>query len=576
MLASMFTLEILSSRQESQTNDEGIHLAAGLSYWRTGDFRINPEHPPLVKMLAAVPLLFTRATVPINDPSWQQVDEWVFGDRFLYSNTLSPQTLLFLGRLPIMILSLVLGWLIWRTATRFFGSAGGLVALGLYAFDPNIIAHSRYVTTDLAFGLMALVMVLCFERWWRQPSRDRAIVFGIVLWVSMLTKFSFFPWAVGLGGLWLLLKWRDPSHPVVQWRALRRFALWFIGLGAIMTWALYNFDVHRPIDDPRITLLYQQRQNVLDRGVLNNYGPLERWVVGDLGNRSKPLGHFVFQLTLHRYPGYEFFRGVMTVIGHSDAGQASFLLGKRSDLGWWYYFPVAIATKSPPATLLGWLVVVSAGMVVITRARRASRTFTAWLQNIDVRWLMYGVPPLVFFLISLGSHLNLGWRYILAIYPFMFILAGGFAPWLLRTSKRWGNIFLVAWVILAIGTQLRTFPNELAYFNGFSGGSQHGYKILNDSNFDWGQSLYQLGQYLRQQEATTVAVDYYGRGDITKYLPQPTTLPTTQQLATRGLPHGYVAVSIVDAEDGSGRFDWLKAYQAQIIIGTTIRVYRLP
>src|SRR5712691_686172 len=107
ILAVMATVQIGSIRQEAQTFDEGTHLAAGLSYWKTGDYRMNPEHPPLGKLLCALPLLFTDVRLPFEYPSWDQKDELNFGAEFLYTNKLSADQILFPARCVTIVLTLL-------------------------------------------------------------------------------------------------------------------------------------------------------------------------------------------------------------------------------------------------------------------------------------------------------------------------------------------------------------------------------------------------------------------------------------------------------------------------------------
>ncbi|MBI3633852.1 MAG: glycosyltransferase family 39 protein, partial [Candidatus Vogelbacteria bacterium] len=424
ILAVMFAFEITSSRQESQTIDEAVHLAAGYSYWKTGDFRMNPEHPPLIKMLAAFPLLFTKATLPTHDPSWQKVDEWKFGEVFLYHNTLSPDTLLLLGRLPIMLLSLVLGWAIFRASGAMFGTVAGFLSLGLYAFDPNVIAHSRYVTTDLGFTALMFFSLLALQKLLAQPNRKHAVWFGLALFVTSLSKFSFPVLVVALLVLLAVLKALQPHHPALQWSRWGQGLLVAIPIALVATWAVYGFELRRPVDDPRVMYLYQQRQDLLGSKLLAEQSPWKRYVVTTLGDQTKGIGKTAAHLLTLRYPLYSFFRGSISVLGHSEIGQSSFVLGQFGNQGWWYYFPVAFFTKTPPLTLLMFLGSAVGFVMLLIKTRHERKSWLDGFRSLDRRWYLLGIPAVVYFGFSLFSHLDLGWRYLMPIYPPLFVMSG--------------------------------------------------------------------------------------------------------------------------------------------------------
>ena len=143
LLVVMFILQIGSSWSESQTIDEAVHLTAGYSYLTTGDYRLNPEHPPLIKMFSALPLLALDLTFDTSSSDWQSAEQWSFSRSFIYENTVPGELLLQLGRVPNMLLSLLLGWVIFSLTRSFFGPKASLLALALYVFDPLFLAPRR-------------------------------------------------------------------------------------------------------------------------------------------------------------------------------------------------------------------------------------------------------------------------------------------------------------------------------------------------------------------------------------------------------------------------------------------------
>ncbi len=474
ILLAMFAIEVTTAVRESPTMDEGVHLSAGLSYWRTGDFRLNQEHPPLMKLVSAIPLLLTDARLPLNDPSWSGWDKWRFGDLFLAENALSPQTLLFLGRLPTMVLSLILGWWIFVVSRSLFSAGGGLLSLTLFAFDPNIIAHSRYVTTDLAFTTLAFVSIYRLSLLLQHGRQRDHVLFFLAFMAAGLVKFSGLPLLVTLGAVLIVYRWHQSDARRLHWRPVLSWAAKALAVGAVLTWAIYGFGIERPANDPRIAELYEQRATYLSTSPHPTLPALDRYVIATVGDRTTGIGKFVSDATHVPVPNYQFFRGLIAVIGHSEWGQESYLLGEHRDRGWWYYFPLAILLKTPLPTLIVGLMLLSVAIIRIVLALRLKR-FVVWFCSVDQRVVLFVTAPVVFLLTTMLSNLNLGWRHVMFIYPFWYVLAGWLAA---RASVRqpWSRVLIPALVSLAIVTQVGTYPNELGYFNTLVGGNRFGPK----------------------------------------------------------------------------------------------------
>jgi len=293
ILAVMATVQIGSIRQEAQTFDEGTHLAAGLSYWKTGDYRMNPEHPPLGKLLCALPLLFTDVRLPFEYPSWDQKDELNFGAEFLYTNKLSADQILFPARCVTIVLTLLLGAALAFWTRMHFGSASALLALTFFAFDPNLIAHGRYVTTDFIVALFSFVACVMWGAVLQHATPLKAIAAGVALGLALASKFS---------ALFLI--------PVFLVLALIRWPGW----KTTMLVALIAY----------ITLLVPY--------------------IPDL------FHHPGFIPDSYR-------TGWRMLLDEDTAGRPAYLFGMISQKGWWYYFPFAFLVKAPTGfvalTLLG-------------------------------------------------------------------------------------------------------------------------------------------------------------------------------------------------------------------------------
>src|SRR5262245_59295731 len=172
---------LLALPRLSATTDEPVHLAAGFSYWQTRDFRMNQEHPPLVKLIAALPLLFIQTRFDTTHDDWKTAAEYPFGFNFLYQN--DADRLLFWSRtamVGIAAIGLVITFL-W--ARDMFGTPAGLFAAGLYAFSPNLLAHGMLITTDVP---LAVFTVLTLYLFWKR----RDLLAGLALGAAMASKFS--------------------------------------------------------------------------------------------------------------------------------------------------------------------------------------------------------------------------------------------------------------------------------------------------------------------------------------------------------------------------------------------------
>jgi 4-amino-4-deoxy-L-arabinose transferase-like glycosyltransferase len=574
LLAVMFAVEITTSFGESQIIDEAVHLSAGVSYWKTGDFRLNPEHPPLIKLMAALPLSLFPVKTFTDHPTWIAWNEWEYGDYFLYHNIFSVQTMLMFGRIPLMLLSVAFGWWIFRASADLFGRWGGTFSVALYTLDPNIIAHSRYITTDLGFSAFAFLSIYRLVKLLQQPTRVNGIWFGAAYLAMALSKFSSLPFTLIIIATVVMVKVLHPELPALQRRTVKKWLLLAIPSMALVVWGMYGFDVRSPSEDPRIGQLYSQRETLLQQKDPQSLPPLERFVVTKLGDRGQRLGQLLEDASRLRIPAYAFFRGTFAVIGHSIGGQSSYLLGQTSDRGWWYYFPVAIMTKTPLPTLLVSLSLIMLGCTALIRARRRSHGFRDLMRSIPIPTLLYACVPALFLATSMASNLNLGWRHIMPIYPFLFVLAGSLTR---LPSVRFvrSRAIVPALIVgnLAI-VQIGTYPNEIGYFNSLVGGMRDGPRYLLDSNIDWGQDLPKLQHYLRTNGITRLPFDYYGRATVSYYIPQAVPLPSTGDLSHgTARPHGVIAISVGSLFRTDRNFDWLWKEQPLKRIGYSINIY---
>ncbi len=472
LLAGFAIAGAVSLARDAATFDETAHVAAGLSYLDRRDFRLNTEHPPLAKLWAAWPVrLLGRDAVDYGSPSWRAADPWVLGFEALKGD---PARMLFPARLAILATGLALGAIVLAWSFELWGAWGALFSLALFSLSPTMLAHSRYVTTDVPAALGIVATLWTFWRFTRRPGVLPAVLCGVCAGAALATKYT----ALLLAPMLLVVAVAWVVGPGWRSRASRcSAALGAIALtAAICVWAAYGFR-YAASTDPTYTLDW----SALDA----NPGAVSNVL------RSARDAHLAPEAWLH---------GVATVRG-TTARREAYLNGESSVVGWWYYFPEAFALKSPPAllALLAW------GVVLALRSAR-TRAFDVWA----------ALGPLaVYVAISLASRLNIGHRHLAPIEPLLFVLLGALARPAWRT--RAGRLALAALLVCYAGSFARATPRYLSYFNLLAGGPAGAPRYLLDSNLDWGQDLARLGAWCREHGSPEIYLAYFGTADPRAY-----------------------------------------------------------
>lgn len=481
LLAMQAVVQVRLSSLDSATTDEAVHLSAGYTYLTRGDFRFNPEHPPLVKVLAALPLLTLRPTInETAEQAWQKsgnffFDSWrenrKFGEELLYQSRNNPDTLLFWARLPMVLLTLLLGLTIFLIAWRHWGPIPAIIATALYVFNPTVTGHGHLVTTDIGLALGSLLTVYSFYQLLEQPNRRRGIYFGLAFALALLTKHTailLLPVLLVLGVTFLVTK-RTAFKPIVG----------PLLLGLVITilaiWAGFGFhDRVVPQSDSISSALITANKEFLTNEAVEAQPQVDR-----IYRAIRPA------LTI--FPG-SYVKGLFMVVGHASGGHSSFLLGEISNTGWWYYFPVLLLLKTPLPTLI-----ILAGAVHFFLLKRKG----------DPLVLALGLLSGIFLLFAILAKANLGLRHIIPILPPLFLIAG----WATLVSRRWQIIVLVLLIWSGLVFWL-TGPTYLGYYNELAGGNRNGYKIATDSNLDWGQDLKRISHFVEAQRGHNVFIDY--------------------------------------------------------------------
>ncbi len=619
LLAVFFAVLVFSSKNDSATFDEVAHIPAGYSYLKYKDARINPEHPPLIKDLAALPLLFLDIKFPKDASYWDIANvndrQWLAGNALLYRLGNDPARILFWSRLPLMLLSVAFGALIFWWTYRWYGAATGFLALLFFVSSPTVIAHSRLVTTDIgaAFGFfVGMLALFCFLR--RRTTRSM-IVFGIVLGVIQLFKFSLvlmLPISIIAGVLWLLLR-REPGildensrrgRAVPEFNPdlvrdgakefsdnmfgslLKLFARLFIAgiIALLVIWAVYAFHIWN----------YPPEQQQADmRYMLEGY-------------KVPIVAETVFWLAEHpaTRPLAQYFYGFLTVARRTAGGNTAFFQGEVSADGWFSYFPTLLATKEQLALFVFLAIALWYGC---TRALREWRsgTLRAFCAR-EIFAVVIGAFIVFYFLWSVASPLNIGVRHALPILPFVYILAAyGVVSWIRQQRNAypvtaWGTAHklyekyikpapkyalttvLVVWMTAEVGA---AFPHFLSYYNALGGGTLEGYRIATDSNYDWGQDLKRLRDWTEENNISKIYLDYFGGGSP----PYEFGAAYEGWWSSRGTPPSgaYFAVSLntlmgawgtavgdvaIQKEDS---YEWLRGKTPIARAGTSILIFKI-
>lgn len=520
LLAILASTQVISALRETATWDEPVHLTAGYSYWITGTYRMAPENPPLAKMICALPLyLFYHPVLDTSSPHWLGSDFVYFANLFLYRNTTGPDVLLFSARLMnIALTGALAAYFAWWMRRRA-GPAAGLFSLALLVFDPNLIAHGRYVTTDFAAAAFLFTTATLWIEYLLDGSRRWLILTGLSLGLACATKFS----TLCLIPILLIMFW---------WRrrSIRELAMAvavLAGLGLLVLTAVYWPEARHPGSLPPLAT------SIVRKGA------------------AAPLLSFAAD-RLH-LPAFSYLVGLDRLSEFDAVGQPSYLLGQFSNHGSRLYFPIAFAVKTPAAILL-------AMVLSVVVARQAGQRFLI---------LAVLFPAAVYFAFAVSGRINIGIRHLLPVYP---LLYAGLGMVLMNCSYR--RFALLVPLMVAIESAA-IFPNYLTFFNVFAGGPPAGPKYLLDSNLDWGQAAGQLGRYMRRQRIPRVCLSFFGNVDLPRYGVYSDPLPPRTDPATLDCVAAISATPLYGLYVGPESYAAFRTLRPTAVIGNSIYLYDL-
>ncbi len=512
----------------SATSDEPAHISCGMEWLQFGTYTYERQHPPLGRIAVALGPYLRGLRSKVKRSPEHDSPTFIFeeGYNILYSKGNYDWNLALarLGNVPFLLL---LGITTYAWGCRYFSQAAGVLALVLTLSLPPILGQAGVATLDLGCAATVTFALYEFSRWLDDSSSWRGFVLGTAVAIAVLTKFSAIPFL--LVSFVLALGFRFMRAGSLKIRA-----------NSVLVCAVAAFFV----------LWVGCRFTLLPIGP--QYGPhpnLDRLV------QSSPAASATFARILNiPLPLTELALGVRDLWRHNDLGQDSYLLGEYRRTGWWYFFPVAVAVKTP----IGFLTLALAGMFVIFRRWRSATQ----PQIVTVLFFL-GI-----FLFAMTSRIDAGIRHILAIYPPLALIGADFAVRVWRASRK-GAILASTLVVLALAESAYAHPDYLAHFNVFAGA--HPERILCESDLDLGQDLGRLSRRLHELGADHVTIAYAGSAPLDK-----AGLPRYLVFG-RDLPEpGYIAVSMrylyLDYAR-NGTLAWLHKYEPKERIGRSINLY---
>ncbi len=536
----------------SVTVDESPHILAGYRHLQCGDYGINPEHPPMAKMLAVIPLQFRS----MNQPPWDcgskmtsKPDSFTFGGRFLVENGVD--SVVVPTRLPIALLSLWLAAMVFLAAWEMFGRAEALVALALLAFEPSLIGHGSVVTTDMALSATAFTVVYALFRYCRKANWLRFITVGLALGLMLAAKHSavFF---VGISFALLVadaVLFRSDESRLLPlfFRRTAAFAAFFL-IGLIILWGFYGF---RYFAIPSAT-----GDSVSVADYIKENGRPE-------SAESLPAKATALVSRTHVFPE-SYTLGMADVIAWGSRN--TFIFDRAYPTGQWFYFPVAFTVKSSIALLL--LLPLGFFYAFFNREKRREMMFLL-------------VPPLIFFTIASSSNFTTGIRHILPTYAFFIVAAAVGATWLYRKYGLFKYILIVLLIFHAF-TAIRITPNYQSFANDFWGGTNNTYHLFRDSNTDTGQSVKLMNEYLARENITDCWFNGWIHPEIIRTIQPCRPLPSNLRIlssrevieAVPPVIEGTVFISANELPPRGNEYAPIAEAEPVAIIGGSILVYR--
>ena len=499
LLGSVFVMAVFSSMGDSATNDEVAHIPAGYSYLVARDFRLNQEHPPLIKDLAAFPLLFLNLQFPFYHQGWTEYafGQWVLGEEFLYNSGNNPDQILFWARLPMILVFLALGLFLFYWAKRLVGLWPAFLVLVLYLFSPTFLAHGRLVTTDVGATFGFAASIFFFLRFLEKPSWKNALFAGMALGVALLTKFStvlLLPFLVFLAVAYIFLYYDKNTLFLYAKRGLGVLLMAGVLVGVVYQFHIAQYPFEKAADDTKAVLsdaLQLPKEEVA-------FSLPEHPVL-------RPYGHYAL--------------GFLRTTRRVGNITPEFFLGNLESSGWWYYFPVLYMVKVPLAFHILTILALAAAFFAAAK-KNTDLSFAGIKKWTQKHFQIFAIASFValYAALTVVISINIGVRHLLPIFPFLYLLVAlGIKKWIQQEkhkTRQKGKIGIVLVLLVwYVFSSTSAFPDFLSYYNEVVGGSANGYRVALSSNYDWGQDVKRLAEWVEQNNIQTIYVDLFGKGN---------------------------------------------------------------
>lgn len=526
----------------SQSTDEPDHVGPGMEWLQYGTYTFEPLHPPLARVAVSLGPYLAGLRIKDHRNLWTEANElFQLNGRYLHNLALARS-----GILPFFLLAV---WVVWSWARTRYGEASALIAVFLFTTTPIILGHAGMATTDMPEVATFVLAVLACVKFLETPTFALAAVVGATGALAVIAKFSGVVFLIASYVFLLLSRWllssrkKQEPNPTrrLRWAAMIMVAA---AAGFLVIWAGYRFSLSAattPAERPHYTI----DQMIGTKGALHD------------------AAYKIAELPF--IPAPAFFQGLAKVRYKNFTGHRSYLLGEVRQTGWWYFFPVAVAVKSTiPFLILAFL-----GAYYLCRS--------AWVKR---DWILAApiVISVAVLLVCMRSHINIGVRHILPIYPLLAI-AGGVATWRLWNNKNYKyvvRLFVATLLVWQLVASVRTHPDYLAYFNEFA--AAHPEKVLIDSDLDWGQDLLRLSTALHDRHIDRVSIAYAGSKnlDLNNFgLPEFHVLPPHQP-ATGWIAISFLCLKVGELGEPIDSYSWLKRYKPVARIGHSMLLYYIP
>ncbi len=502
ILTAFTLLLVFLAQADSLTYDERAHIPAAYSYVRYGDIRLNPEHPPLLKDLAGFPLLFLPVTFPIQATEWISGtnEQWAMGDKFL--NCTSPSEacnntalITFWARLPLILVAVSLGAFLFWWTRKAAGPLAGLLALTLFAADPNIIAHGHYVTTDVGIAAFLFFAFYFFLEFLKRPTWKNTLLAALFFTIVQMIKFSAVL-LIPIFGLFIIVYALARTTTLTGATTTRIRSLFFYLGRSIVVFLVFIvgvyivYTLHTRITPPEhlvaiAHMMFPEKQ----------LGPLARTIVETTSQQTWSMPFSAYLL------------GVLMVFGRVAGGNTHYFLDTVQSAAQKSYFPIIFLAKEtlPFLALTALTLFYTLRRFFHKTVTQRTPLSTLITDHIDSALMLFFIVFYSF--LSIIGNLNIGFRHLFPILPFLYFLVAKNAlqmtrdPLFSKNTQRAFGYTIGVLAFLQLLTPLSAHPYYLSYYNLLAGGTPNGYKVATDSNYDWGQDLHRLKTFITEHNS---------------------------------------------------------------------------